>query len=92
MSVPGRSALKAPLGPSSKSSPDLHCGDGEVEAPKTNMVKAGNPAGVRAWNTLDEDAALGLLVSSRAGLSQDVAARRRADRDPNELREAAPIR
>jgi len=41
---------------------------------------------------LGEDAVLRLLESTRAGLSQDVAARRLERHGPNELEQAAPVR
>lgn len=53
---------------------------------------AAPPSEPRAWHTLDEGHALAMLGSSRAGLSQEVAARRLAEHGPNELRQAEAIR
>jgi len=63
-----------------------------VEAHPTGVAGAKAPAGSRAWHALDEDAVLGLLASSRAGLTQEVAGGRLAEHGPNELRQAEPVR
>ena len=63
-----------------------------METQQAGVAEAKAPAGSRAWHALDEGAVLGLLGSSRTGLTQEVAGGRLAEHGPNELRQAEPVR
>lgn len=64
----------------------------EAQSDGLNLASAPVQSVTPAWHALDEGAALAKVSSSRAGLTENEAARRLAERGPNELRQAAPIR
>ena len=63
-----------------------------MEARSARVTEARLPPGSPAWHALGEDSVLRLLDSTRAGLSQEVAATRLETYGPNELKQAAPVR
>ncbi len=63
-----------------------------METHSTSVAEQTISSGSLAWHALGEDSVLRLLESTRAGLSQEVAARRLEEHGPNELKQAAPVR